>query len=75
MMKTARIVGRILLVLLACFVLSVLAAFAQAPDDAAVHEVETVYLGFKYLYYDFADDAPLTDETAYGPMLSLKYTF
>jgi hypothetical protein len=33
------------------------------------------YLGFKYLYYDFADDTPLTDETAYGPMLSVKYTF
>lgn len=33
------------------------------------------YLGFKYLYYDFASAAPLTDETAYGPMLSVKYTF
>jgi hypothetical protein len=34
-----------------------------------------VYLGFKYLYYDFADGAPLDDETAYGPMLSAKWTF
>ena len=38
-------------------------------------ETVDVYFGFKYLHYDFADGAPMQDQTAYGPMLSVKYTF
>ena len=34
-----------------------------------------VNLVYKHLYYDFSDSAPLQDETIYGPMLSIKYTF
>ena len=34
-----------------------------------------VNLVYKHLYYDFSDSAPMQDETTYGPMLSVKYTY
>jgi hypothetical protein len=40
-----------------------------------VNECWDVFLTFKYLTYDFASDAPMQDETAYGPMLRATYKF
>ena len=34
-----------------------------------------VVLGFRYLYYDFASGAPLQDETVWGPILTIGFTF
>lgn len=34
-----------------------------------------VLFGFKYLSYEFADDAPAQDEKIYGPRFSLRFTF
>ena len=40
-----------------------------------VNQCWDVFLTFKYLTYDFASDAPMQDETAYGPMFRATYKF
>ena len=32
-------------------------------------------LGFRLMYYDFGDGAPLKDQLVYGPIISVKFTF
>ena len=34
-----------------------------------------LFLGFRYVYYDFADDFALSDETVYGPQMGARIRF
>lgn len=34
-----------------------------------------LFAGFRYITYDFSNGAPLKDETAYGPILGLRFKF